>query len=80
MKEERSVVIHASDRFTGKNSRPVTQSAEDITLSYSIQISAALNAWLATCLAVVSIPSSQPSSSEKTDLNGLNQNYREQDR
>ena len=78
MKEERSVVIHASDRFTGKSSRQVTQSVEDTTLSYSIRISAALNAWLATCLAVVSTPSSQQNSSERTDLNGLNQNSPEQ--
>ena len=71
MKAGPSIVIHAEDRFTGKNSRQVTPSAEDVMLSYSMRIYAALNAWLAMCLGVDSIQYSQPGSSEKTGSTGL---------
>jgi hypothetical protein len=66
-----SVVIHAEDRFSGKNSRPVMPSAAELTPFSLMRTLLDLNALAAMCSLAVCIRYSPQNLSEKKASNGL---------
>jgi len=72
MKAGPSVVIHAADRFSGKNFNVVTPLVEDTMRFYLMQRYAALNACLAMCFCAEIISASLLASFVKTGSSGGN--------